>query len=396
MEDMKIDLGKIEQCTNKIVFLEKGLRNYSDRIENVSDSLEKNSSVSINLLCEKIDLQNKEVLDEVTRMDNLLVALEAIISKYSETEKRITEYKTTMGNSDNGMNQERTEMEKVLYESLISDVDDLKKKIENLKKIFKSLYKGTDDSELKVVEKVWAYLESLLDFFTGDKKGFTGWGEWFDLADSSINIWSALYDYWQKKYADMTTGLFGKIAQRNVKIAGVTAGFFALIASIFEASDGVNEKEWQNKIADYVDCGKDILTIVNADYSLKHIGDTTSLAKKKAGLWSALDIYIALGKSGIEMLSQGIRSVGEYSSDGQWDLNDTGATGIDISMAGIYAIAHNLTFGLDDLLFEKIISISGGNKPADMNYMQMAAEGYKVIASDIGKAIGNFYIKLRK
>ena len=131
MEDMKIDLGKIEQCTNKIVFLEKGLRNYSDRIENVSDSLEKNSSVSINLLCEKIDLQNKEVLDEVTRMDNLLVALEAIISKYSETEKRITEYKTTMGNSDNGMNQERTEMDKVLYESLITDVEDLKKKIEN-------------------------------------------------------------------------------------------------------------------------------------------------------------------------------------------------------------------------------------------------------------------------
>lgn len=114
----------------------------------------------------------------------------------------------------------------------------------------------------------------------------------------------------------------------------------------------------------------------------------------KAGSWNALRIYTAIVNAGVRSISQGFCSVEKYSADGQWDIGDTVATGINISMAGIYGISHSLTFGLDDLIFGVIDSATGGNGTTDMSYFEKAAEGYKILANKCGEAIGNWWIGL--
>lgn len=197
-------------------------------------------------------------------------------------------------------------------------------------------------------------------------------------------------------YKGLKTGFFGDVAQKNVKVLGLSAGFLGLTASILSASNELDNKQWQSIVADYVDCGKDMLSVIKSGYVLKHIGDVKSLSEIKAGPWSALNIYSAIGEAGIQSISQGFRSHEKYYADGQWDIGDTGATGIDISMAGIYGISHSLTLGFDDLIFGAIDNATGGNGTADMNYFEKAAEGYKILANKCGEAIGNWWIGLTK
>ena len=259
----------------------------------------------------------------------------------------------------------------------------------------KTLLRGTDKWG-DVLEDVISYFESFTTFFSGDKKGLTGASDWCDLADSSIGVWTGLYDYFCDMYKGLKTGFFGDVAQKNVKVLGLSAGFLGLTASILSASNGLDNKQWQSIVADYVDCGKDMLSVIKSGYALKHIGDVKSLSEIKAGPWSALNIYSAIGEAGIQSISQGFRSHEKYYADGQWDMGDTGATGIDISMAGIYGISHSLTLGFDDLIFGAIDNATGGNGTADMSYFEKAAEGYKILANKCGEAIGNWWIGLTK
>ena len=203
-----------------------------------------------------------------------------------------------------------------------------------------------------------------------------------------------MYDYFRNMYDGVKSGFFGDIAQKNVKILGLSSGFLGLTASVLSASQGLNEKQWKSVVADYVDCGKDVLSVISSAYSLKHIGDVKSLTEIKVGPWNALNIYSATGESIIQSISQGFRSVEKYNSDGQWNLGDTGATGIDISIAGIYGISHKLTWGLDDLVFSAIDSATGGNGKTDMNYFEKSAEGYKILANKCGETIGNWWLSL--
>ena len=269
-------------------------------------------------------------------------------------------------------------------------LEDLVKRIPGLvynKKDHSLTYNGQAISEINVNGE---------SFFSGDKKGLTGASDWCNLADSSIGVWTGLYDYFCDMYKGLKIGFFGDVAQKNVKVLGLSAGFLGLTASILSASNRLDNKQWQSIVADYVDCGKDMLSVIKSGYALKHIGDVKSLSEIKAGPWSALNIYSAIGEAGIQSISQGFRSHEKYYADGQWDMGDTGATGIDISMAGIYGISHSLTLGFDDLIFGAIDNATGGNGTADMSYFEKAAEGYKILANKCGEAIGNWWVGLTK
>lgn len=283
---------------------------------------------------------------------------------------------------------------KNVIRKIIFDTDEEKDLISVVKTLLRGYDKWGDVDEAGVLEEVISYFENLTTFFSGDKKGLTGASDWCDLAGSSIGAWKGVYDYFCDTYKGLKTGFFGEVAQKNVKVLGVSSGFLALAASILSASNGLENKQWQSIVADYVDCGKDILSVIKSGYELKHIGDVKSLSEIKAGPWSALNIYTAIGEASIESISQGFRSHEKYYADGQWDMGDTGATGIDISMAGIYGISHSLTLGLDNLIFGAIDSATGGNGTTDMSYFEKAAEGYKILASKCGEAIGNWWINL--
>lgn len=266
--------------------------------------------------------------------------------------------------------------------------------IDAIKALMKTHDKLGDNEEAGVLEDVISYLEDFKAFFSGDKKGLSGASDLCSLSKSSIDVWEGLYDYFSDMYKGTKTGFFGEIAQKKLKILGVSSSLLGLASSILSASDGLDHKKWQSAVADYVDCGKDILSVINSGYELKHIGDAKSLADIKAGLWSPLSLYTAVGEAGLNAISQGFRSYEKYYADGKWDIGDTGAAGIDISMAGIYGLSHSLTFGLDDQIFGVIDRVTGGNGNSDMSYFEKAAEGYKILAENCGEAIGKWWANL--
>ena len=63
-------------------------------------------------------------------------------------------------------------------------------------------------------------------------------------------------------------------------------------------------------------------------------------------------------------------------------------------MAGLYGLSHSLTLGLDDVIFGAIDRATGGNGTSDMSYFEKAAEGYKILAKNIGTSIGNWWVNL--
>lgn len=275
-----------------------------------------------------------------------------------------------------------------------SDVEEERELLSTIKSLLEGADKLGNKDEAGVLKDVISYIQNAVSFFYEDKKGLIGASNWCDLAESSIGLWTGMYDYFQNMYDGVKSGFFGDIAQKNVKILGLSSGFLGLTASVLSASQGLNEKQWKSVVADYVDCGKDVLSVISSAYSLKHIGDVKSLTEIKAGPWNALNVYSATGESIIQSISQGFRSVEKYNSDGQWNLGDTGATGIDISIAGVYGISHKLTWGLDDLVFSAIDNATGGNGKTDMNYFEKSAEGYKILANKCGETIGNWWLSL--
>ncbi len=266
--------------------------------------------------------------------------------------------------------------------------------------MIKTLLGGYDswgkNGEAGILKDAISYIEDFSEFFFGDKKGLTGISNWCNLADSSADVWIKTYDYFASTYKGVTTGFFGEIAKRNVKIMGLSTGILGLAGSILSASDGIDEKKWQSVVADYIGCGKDVLSIVKSGYQLKHIKDVESLANLKAGPWSALGVYSAIGDAGIRVIEQGFRSHEKYYADNKWDLGDTGATCIDISLAGLYGISHTLTLGFDDFIFGAIDKATGGNGNQDMSYIEKSAEGWKILANNIGKGIGEWWKKTFK
>lgn len=266
--------------------------------------------------------------------------------------------------------------------------------LDSIKSWLKGYDKLGDIDEAGVLKDILTYLQDFKTFFGGDKKGLTGASDLCSLFNSSTDVWTGLYSYFADTYQGVNTGFFGDVAKRNVKILGISSSFLGLMASVLSASDGLNKKKWQSIVADYVDCGKEMISVINSGYELKHIGEIKSLAELKSGPWSALNLYGAVGEAGVQSIAQGFRSHEKYYADGKWDLGDTGATAIDISMAGIYGISHSLTFGLDDKIFGVIDRATGGNGSSDMSYFEKAAEGYKILAKKCGNAIGKWWLDL--
>jgi len=332
--------------------------------------------------------------------NNLGAAVQSIFEMFERTENNLSGKK--LGTGESAPTSKGTESEasgSSWWDVFVKQLEGIKNE-EDFLSLVKTLlggYKSLDGiAEAGVLKDVISYIESFSNFFLGDKKGLTGASDWCDLANSSFGVWTGLYDYYSDKYKGFETGFFGKVAQKNVKILGLSAGFLGLTSSVLSASNGLDEKKWQSIVADYVDCGKDIFTIVKSGYGLKHISDAKSLLKIKAGPWNAFSVYTTIGEAGVRVVSQGFRSHEKYYADGKWDLGDTAATGIDIGMAGIYGISHSLTFGLDDLIFGAIDKANGGSGNSDMPYYEKAAEGYKFLAKKSGEAIGNWWINLTK
>lgn len=174
--------------------------------------------------------------------------------------------------------------------------------VEDIKSFLDALNALLDQDAFGILKDITSYFQDLFAFLTGDKKGMTGACDWLDLTDSSFQLWDGFYDYFRKLY-EGKGDFFSDIAQKRVKSIGIATGLLGLLSSVLSASQGLDEKQWTSIVADYVNSGKDVIPVVDAIYSLRHIGDTNSLAEVKDGPWSALDVYGAVGEAGISAIS---------------------------------------------------------------------------------------------
>ena len=100
MGEFGINLGRAEQLAGKIESFETELRNYAERIEQVSQGLRGNHGISMELLCDKINLQNEEVFREADKLRGMSSSLNSIVTKYAEAERKIAEARSCKENDE--------------------------------------------------------------------------------------------------------------------------------------------------------------------------------------------------------------------------------------------------------------------------------------------------------
>ena len=342
----------------------------------------------------RLEMQNDALKEEQRMVQRAASSLQEIVRCYEQTEKGLCGVRVDRLPQGQAAPPSPSWLEKL--KQFLKENLDLEERLSVIKKLLKGCEKFGENDEAGIAEDVLSYFEDLMAFFLGDKKGITGAADFCDLTKSSIDVWKGLYDYYSDIYENARTGFFSDIGKRNVKIVGLTASLFGLCSSLLSATDGIGKKSIQSVIADYIDCGKDVFSVIKSGYELKHIKDAASLAKIKEGPWSALGIYMSIGEATAVAGAQIVRSQEKYYADGKWDIGDTGATMIDVSMAGVRGLVHSLTFGTDDLFFGWLQEQFGNHGDPNLNFAEQAAEGYKYLGELIGKNLGKWILSWRK
>lgn len=217
--------------------------------------------------------------------------------------------------------------------------------------VIKTYLKFDESNENAGVTKAGiSYMESLYKFFHNgfNKSPLTGAEELFDLFDNSVGLWTGFYDYLKTKYNEVGE-IFSKENQKYVKGMDIVSSVAAYISSLFGAIDTIQTSEDMGdvgKVGVIFGTNKNAVSLWEAILKLIYSGDKTPNITTKSGCYSPLSFYAAILKGYISAISQGFASVDEYSADGEWSVMDTASTGIEASVAGLYAMLSSLTFGI--------------------------------------------------
>lgn len=207
--------------------------------------------------------------------------------------------------------------------------------------------------------RTWfSYVNSLLSFFFGDKKGSEGLSKWCTLVGDSADVWGLLYTL-------VGGGRTLPGVDYGVAIAGSAAKF---AGSIIKVLDTRGESSAQT-IADIVDCigqGSEVVS---------------SICNKSEGLITPAGIYSTVVKSTTSFLAELIRSTEEYTADGVYDIGEIGATGVKSAIHGLYSMTSDLvsmaTGGTVDL--EGVSGVSADD----------ISDGMINFGENLGKSVGN-------
>lgn len=332
---------------------------------------------------EAIDARLRDAINQINKEVNstkaLRMGLEQIIVRYEQAENsntdRVAAEKTSARNGDSISQDQSTKTDKN---------DDLDNHILALIKAILSWADKTKTSDKAGLGKSGlSYIESLVDFFTGDKRGLTGAEDLFDLGDKSIGLWTEFYDY-LKDFYNGAGNTFSTTNQRYVAGLGITGGIFELISSACGIADTISNTENIGPariIGEVLGGGDSVVDIWSGVEKLKHVGDTATNITTRDGLYSPLSFYSTIAKSYIDAFSQGFKSYEKYAADGIWDLGDTGNTGVEFSVTGLYSMVNSLSFGLTDQ-----IAGSFGVSPDSIS------ESIENWADTVGKRAGNYIL----
>ena len=297
-----IDIAKTKSLIGDQYRMASELRDISDRIANMRKNVDTEFGQG-RIIKIALDRFKEQTQEEANIYTNMAKRLDEIAILYQRTESKVAENSdlNKKGIRIDGYKDSETKADYTnKIEQIINETNEEDNFVDLIKKILKGQKKFGNDSEAGVLAEIISYFEDAKKFFTGDKKGITGASDLCKLADSSLSVWTQLYEYFGDKFQGLEKGFFGDIARKKVKVLSLSAGVLGLTSSLLSASKNLDEKKWQSIVADYVDCGKDIFSVIKSGYSLKHIQDAKSflmnikeknLLTEKKGPWSAFDIW---------------------------------------------------------------------------------------------------------
>ena len=243
-----------------------------------------------------------------------------------------------------------------------------------LKALFKWADKLGISSQSGLAGSGLSYVDALYAFFSGDMKGLTGAQDWCRLGDKSIGLWTDFYDYLNKFYNGSGT-LFSAANQTKVAgigLAGSLIGLCGAAAGVADTIQNTDNMGTAGKIGHILGLGDEVTDVAGSAAKLGGLG-------KGKGLYTPLSKYLTIAKGYTAFASQGFLSYEKYMADGVWDMEDTAATGVDSSVAGLYAMVDSLTFGL---ISEDTTGVSA----------EEISESLKDFGKETGSRAGN-YIK---
>ncbi|MCD7814309.1 MAG: hypothetical protein LUH20_09760 [Lachnospiraceae bacterium] len=355
-------MSSISINTTKVLREQSSLQGYQKKVNRIADSVE---NVRLNL---SFDLQSRdrivktlsstESLLEVCKTDlgSMESVLGEVMSRYQETEERVkersgqltkseiteaeitVEYSSSSTSGEEAGNSDDADSSNGIDTFLNYILDFGKKYLTIFNKFF-------GDDEAGLGSKFFSYFKNLFGFFSGDKSGLTGVSDWFDLASGSSNLWNSIYSYMKKTYDALDdksqyNNLVGAWGDSSDAI-GVGGSLFGLFAGIMDTADTLlsGETTIGERIASIIDGASGLIDVVKAIYNVGH-------TVARGLLFSATDLWATFAKTITSSVSQLAKSISNYLEDGTWDLGDTGATGVEMAVAGLTTMISALTLGI--------------------------------------------------
>jgi len=344
-------MSSISVNTTKVLREQSSLQSHQKKLDRIADSV---GNVRLNL---SFDLQGRErIVKTLSSTESLLEGcktdlgsmesvLGAVMARYQETEERVKErsgqlaksgitnaeagieYSSSLGGEEAGSSDDSDESSPL--ENFINSI------LDYFKGLMKILEKLGDSDRAGVLSDFFSYIKNIFGFITGDISGWSGISDWCDLADGSTGMWSAVYDIYKSKYSNLEDS-WGGVADA----VSVIGSLFGLFGGVAEAVDTfLSGTTVCEKIASAVDAGSGLIDVVKSIYK---IGQTAV----EGAFYTAADLWAAFAKTVTSSVSQLFDSIGNYFSDGVWDIGDTGATGVEVAVAGLTTLFSAISFGI--------------------------------------------------
>ncbi|MCD7716106.1 MAG: hypothetical protein LUI39_06615 [Lachnospiraceae bacterium] len=239
-----------------------------------------------------------------------------------------------------------------------------------IKAILKDLEKFGGITGAGFAGSLVSYLQDLKEFLTGDMQGLSGSADLCDLAETSSKLWNALYKL--LKSSD-STGVVENAWGTAAAEVGLGGSLIAVIGGIVDMVESVTSDDTTTgeKISSVIDAISESVGVEKSIYELQNVGTKSSGIYSETGVWATFATTI------FSSISQLVKSVDNYSSDGSWDWGDTGATGVEVAISGLSTIISGLTFGI-------ISPETFGTSTEEIS------EGIENWANDVGTSLGNF------
>jgi hypothetical protein len=217
------------------------------------------------------------------------------------------------------------------------------------------------------------------EFFSG-KWDYGVESAYFDLGKNLLGFWKQIYDTAADKFSlenAFGTGIFSKTGQVTVGGIGALGSLFGVGSDIYKLLNTDYQSGWEatgDLISTLTSSGGETTKDIYETYRLAKYGKEAS-----TGPYSPAGLWLTFAETVTSAGGQAFKSIGKYSADGNWDMKDTGRTGIEIGVSGLWAMINGLSFGI-------VENVTGATADS-------ISQGLEDWATGVGKNLGNWCVE---